>query len=112
LTRKKQPGFPSIRACRAGAAAEVRLLALIRGQQFFLPSLRDFAKTHPHQGNLNWGMAREFLPELSSPFQASRLRRGWVNPPGLNRERQNIMRPQNLIQILIGIVCFGLLPKV
>jgi hypothetical protein len=112
LTRKKQPGFPSIRACRAGAAAEVRLLALIRGQQFFLPSLRDFAKTHPHQGNLNWGMAREFAPGTFFPFSSVAPEAGLGQPAGTKQRKTKYHKPQNLIQILIGIVCFGLLPKV
>ena len=48
--------------------------------------------------------SRSFLPL----FQTCTAR---VNPPGANRQRKINMKLQNLIHILIGIVCFGLLPR-
>jgi hypothetical protein len=48
------------------------------------------------------------LPELSSLFRDLPPR---VNPPGQTKERKINMKPQDLIHILIAIVCFALSPQ-
>src|ERR1700693_2767131 len=50
-----------------------------------------------------------FSPGAFFLFFGPALRR--VNPPGANRQRKINMKLQNLIHILMGIVCIGLLPR-
>jgi hypothetical protein len=74
--------------------------------RFDLTSRRDFFKT---RGRLEPGSGQEaFLPKLSSPF--SDLQCQGSTHRGQTKKGKINMKLQNLIHILIVLVCFGLAP--
>src|SRR5260370_42682153 len=77
------------------------------GGNLWLPNLR---KLFQNRLPLEPGSGQEaFLPELSSPFSDAHCQ-GSTRREQTKKGKIN-MKLQSLIHILIGIVCFGLLPN-
>jgi hypothetical protein len=82
---------------------------VIRGQNFSLAKRAKFSQNSLSPNKSGLGSGQEaFLPELSSPFQ---MRTAKGQPAGANEKGKINMKLQNLVLILMGIVCIGLLPN-
>src|SRR6476660_8896482 len=87
--------------------AFVELESAIRGCRIVSTSSRNFLHS---RRRLEPGSGQEaFLPELSSPFSDVHCE-GFTHR-GQTKQRKINMKLPNLIHILIGIVCIGLLPR-